>query len=65
MLGPTARSFPQLKQRYLLSALEEVSEVGPQPLYPGLTLFRSAQVALVGHDLRDLDVDVSVLGAAL
>lgn len=42
-----------------------MSEVGPQPLYPGLTLFRSAQVALVGHDLRDLDVDVSVLGAAL
>lgn len=49
----------------LLSALEEVSEIGPQPLYPGLTLFRRALVALAGHDLGDLDEDVFVLGAAL
>ncbi len=42
-----------------------MSEIGPQPLYPGLTLFRSAQVALAGHDLRDLDENVFVLGAAL
>lgn len=42
-----------------------MSEIGPQPLYPGLTLLRSAQVALADHDLRDLDEDVFVLGAAL
>lgn len=42
-----------------------MSEIGPQPLDPGLTLLRSAHVALTGHDLRDLDEDVSVLGAAL
>ena len=42
-----------------------MSEVGPEPLDPGLTLLRSAQVALAGHDLRDLDEDVFVLGAAL
>ena len=56
---------PNSAHVYLLSAFEEVSEVCPQPLYPGLTLFRSAQVALAGHDLRDLDVEVFVLSATL
>lgn len=42
-----------------------MSEIGLQPLYPGLALLRRAWVALAGHDLRDLNVDVFVLGAAL
>lgn len=41
-----------------------MSEIGPQPLYSGLTLFRRAQVALPRHDLGDLDEDVFVLRAA-
>lgn len=52
-------------QQDSLPALEEVSEIGPQSLYSCLTLFGGAQVALAGHDLRDLDEDVFVLGAAL
>lgn len=49
----------------LLSSLQEMFEVGPQPLYPGLALLRRAQVALAAHRLRDLFVDVFVLGTAL
>ncbi len=54
-----------VEQQDLLSAFQEVSEIGPQSLYPGLTLLGSAQVAVAGHDLGDLDEDVFVLGAAL
>lgn len=42
-----------------------MSEVGPQPLDPVLTLLRRAQVTLAGQGLRDLDEDVFVFGAAL
>lgn len=49
----------------LLSSLQELSEVGPQPLHPGLTLFGGAEVALAGHDLRNLLIDAFVLVATL
>lgn len=50
---------------YLLPAFQEVPEIDPQPLHPGLALLGRARVALAGHHLGDLDEDVSVLGAAL
>lgn len=41
-----------------------MSEIGPQPLDPVLTLLGGPQVTLAGHGLGDLGEDVLVLGGA-
>lgn len=51
--------------RNLPSPFQELSEISLQPLDPVLTLLRSAQETLAGHELRDLRVDLLVHRRAL